>query len=319
LGAGHEHSVFRAYGEKIDTAHKALRDANQLLNGVAPPIVVPALDEQAARGAYATAVTQASEQLGLALMSPITAKTVEDFVRLAARKDPPFKNQDAGFRDAVHLHSVIEHLSASPLNGPDDFAVLITGDKRLWDDDVAEVAAEAQVRLKIGPSYKDVIGELIDRLRTPTGDLLRKFAAEWSPALVRASQDQVLPIATRNLLGTSLGRGILIVHIEGADFALERGATAVGPPREGSTDYPVSFELRMRVAGAARYLGGDLRQPQVRPLHVTLLLSVEGYVVAPHGTPERIVLQTAYAFAVVWQQGDVENPPENIQLLPEGA
>jgi hypothetical protein len=194
----HKYSTIRHAIECMKKAAGHLDRSNSFLNGLASEQRVNELDVSAIEAAHDQAVEKAKHTHRF-LTIPVTSKVLNEFVRDAASHGLAFKERDAGFRDAAHLHSVLEHIAANPLQ-QDEEAVFNTRDEFL-----AAAAIEAGRAVGL-TSQKE--SQIVERLKamiaTPEGEQLIRLAAEWSPVILADVQINLLEDLVRAVEGTGL-------------------------------------------------------------------------------------------------------------------
>lgn len=325
----HRHTTVREWGERVDKATAAVNEINGLLRGVARDQHVPQrqdIDEVFA--AYDRAVQIANQTFEFSTI-PVTQRTVAEFVRFAAERVPPFKSEDAGFRDAVHIHSIIEHLSAYPLQAVAT-AVLVSADKRLSKADVVTLIQRAGVSLDVVDGFRPVREQLIAQLGEPTREKLAAFSQAWRPHLMLDAQTRLLPRVLQALPGLRLpspkyrpqpgsSTETTVNSVLFGSFAWEDPPVITPAGAESPNSYHASFELRLQVSAAVSwqsdYLPGERTTSYV--LSPTLLLGVEAAVDFLQDAGLRITYEECYAFCVFWTRDDGENLPGRLPLLAE--
>ena len=88
---------------------------------------------------------------------PFTARPIEELVRMAALRHPPFKERDEGFRDAVILLSIVDHLRQKP----EEIGAFVSLDAIFKREGVTELAKAAGTQVEIYGS----LNEVFDRLK----------------------------------------------------------------------------------------------------------------------------------------------------------
>jgi hypothetical protein len=185
----HVNSTVRHVAGHLQEAKKQIAKAQFVLNRFTDLLILTPLDEAEFRRAHAAAVKQASDEHGLTIIAT-SERSVEDYVAMAASFDPPFKDQDLGFRDAVHLQSVLAHLKDSPPAGD---AVLVTHDGRLLE---ADVVAFAKRPTGIDITVQDlngVIRLMRQSLTTPDREELAQLASSLADELRTNVVSNLLP------------------------------------------------------------------------------------------------------------------------------
>jgi len=94
---------------------------------------------------------------------PVTTRSTTELFRMAARRDAPFKEEGAGFQDAVIYLSVIDDLARSS----ERIGALVSQDSifKSKKDELVASAKSSGVALEIYHSLQDVIDALRQRLR----------------------------------------------------------------------------------------------------------------------------------------------------------
>jgi hypothetical protein len=90
----------------------------------------------------------------------------DTLINMAINYDPPFEENDKGFKDAIILFSVIEHLQSIKFHS----GAIISGDRVFQDDRILEVAKKQGLSLKIIASME----QLLEELKATLGDILEK-------------------------------------------------------------------------------------------------------------------------------------------------
>jgi hypothetical protein len=130
----HQLSTWRRVQEDFVKAGKVINEINSRILDFYGRLELPALDRTRFASEYDRAVERATKVYGIQVTAT-TSRPIIEFVRAAASHDPPFKSEDRGFRDAVHLHSAVDDLKARPLVAERE-AVFLTRDGRLLVADV---------------------------------------------------------------------------------------------------------------------------------------------------------------------------------------
>lgn len=187
----HEHSTIRRVAEGLQRVEKTLREINIRIRNLHRPIPKPEFDIERFRAAYAAAVKTTQEYFRIQIV-PIPQLQVEELVRSAARHAPPFKDEDRGFRDAVHLSSAIDHLRAlPPPHGGDSY--FMTADSRILGPETRAFIAEHHSRLKTLASIRAGIELVKAQLPSQTEQFLSRLGEVWTPAFVRHATEHLTP------------------------------------------------------------------------------------------------------------------------------
>ena len=245
----HKHSTIRHVVESIKKAATDLDRANDFLNGLSAERTVAELDINACGAAHDQAVEKVKETHGFIII-PCTTKSVTDFVREAASHGLAFKSHDTGFRDAVHLHSALEHLTANPLAAGEE-AVFITRDEFL-----ASAASEAGRPLGLR-SHKEpaVLSRLKSMVATPDSERLLRA---WAPIILADIQLNLMED-----LVDGLERAELIPHVylwdprdfEATNLVAEQQAVA---PMNALNLWAGLIPIRLRGEVLVAREGGDI-------------------------------------------------------------
>jgi hypothetical protein len=221
----------------LQKAETEINKAASLLNELADLPLPSPFDEAVFRAAHAASASGANREHGFTI-TPTTPLLIEDFVRMAARHTPPFKGEDQGFRDAVHLQSVISHMQSVPPAGE---AVFVTKDLFLSTacttaglDVVPDLTAAIQALSKsLGVNFRAAVDWIPE---------LKSAVAEWVPTLSNALLH----------LGGLFDWLRLDLRAEPKlnDFI---GAPLAYSPEEATPNlYRVTFDMSLRVVGMVR-------------------------------------------------------------------
>jgi PIN domain-containing protein len=174
--------------------------------------------------------------------TPTTARPVRDFAAMAVRRQPPFKERDQGFRDAVIFWSILDHaveLGKRP-------SILIAQDECFSNPHLIGTAKEAGIRLHLYRTVRDFIDEVHNRL----GAALRQSVEEDQERARRALlqiREAVEAFITENLifheyeLGIFLGTARGINRIAVTDIRNVRTSLDVPLPTT-EAEVKISFE-----------------------------------------------------------------------------
>lgn len=231
----HENSTIRRVRDSLVHATGALQSANSRLRGIHETLSFQELDEAHARTEYARAAAEVQKYYSVKII-PFPTLTIEDFVCRAACTTPPFKDEDRGLRDAVHLESAIEHLRNSAIED----AYFLTTDRFLLDS-----IQQHYPQLKAIGSFKEAIDAVREAIPTSSSRLFQHLGDIWSlPLFERARAD--LPPFFKSLIGKTIAFGRTFATVERTKFKLTGDRAQVGP---ATTDhvYPISLALSVEI------------------------------------------------------------------------
>lgn len=135
----------------------------------------PGLDGKAVQAAYQKRVQELLEKYKI-VIAPTTSRSTEVLYQLALARVPPFADKGTGFKDAVILFSVIEHLDRCPL---EKAAILVTKDGDFDDKALEKVASGLSGRLRITRSLDEVtkaLDAVLEMMMRATWELDREQA-----------------------------------------------------------------------------------------------------------------------------------------------
>ncbi len=316
----HENSTIRRIGEYIDKTMKPIAEANSRLRGIHEPLTLPRPDVETLRQSYAAAVALAERYYRIQVV-PTSSLSVEEFIRRAAQHRPPFKDEDRGFRDAVHLQSAIDHLHAKPPREGD--AYFMSADSRLTAADTLAAVEEAGSPLKFLMTLRAGLDLVRADLPRPTDEFFARLGLVWTPLLIRHETQHLLPQVLRNLRGVGIGSATILAVNRGFKFVPEAGTMVVGPPREGEKSYPLSHEVRVTASALGTKDNAQIKGASWSGT-VTLLLSIDATVEAgPDHELLDVTYRSARVFAAGWSSQretvDFENLPESVELIGSDA
>jgi hypothetical protein len=191
---------------------------------------------------------------------PTTTRPTKDFVLMASRRNPPFKDRDIGFRDAVIFHSILDHAEAQGIR----VLSLVSQDTMF---DAPELAGEAQARGLIMAVFKS-INDLVEELTTSLEEAEQARIAEdrrRARSLVEGAAHQLSEFISTRLQITdadvSIGFGRL-KRLEQIEFVGIRNVQIPVPLPETDARVALSLEVDVKIhLIVSRYV-----PPPARPL-----------------------------------------------------
>jgi hypothetical protein len=228
----------------LKAAKEQIFKAQETAKWFSPIPDYPDIDWSAADSQYQR-VCAASAALYSINITKATSTSALDFLRLGAMHAPAFKNEDQGFRDTVHLHSVIEHLRAHPLQS--GHAVFVTSDDSLSKADLSHATLQPRVNLQFQKPAK-VIAAVRGQLSPSQAEHFETLAGQWEHQLLVEARTGILPQLAENVLGFPLTEGLFVAATFDEELDGEATTTSVVSIPD-SSNFRASFKLRFRFDG----------------------------------------------------------------------
>lgn len=253
-----------------------VKPLDRLLSGIvdqSPAVEVP--DETEIRKGYSRAAAAAKEKLS-ARSAPVTTRPVKDFAVMAARRQPPFKDRDEGFRDAVIFWSIIDHVLALGRTS----CILIAEDESFSKPEMLAAANEAGITLNVYRGIRKYIDAIHSQLEIWIRQSLEQDQDRAREALLEI-KESIVQFITENLvfyehdLATFFGvvRGINRIAVRdiqnvrtSLDFALPTTEMDVKISFEAAVELHLSVERYPAPASRTIRVGEELPPGWVGPL-----------------------------------------------------
>ena len=316
------HSLPRRASELLDQVEKDLRAVNSMLNGVIAPIQIVRPTVEQIREAHDRTVEITNQRYRVSV-TPLTTRSLTAFLTDAAQHRAPFKNEDQGFRDAVHLHSVIEDLKRNVVEGGHD-SVFLSKDKRLSGSDVKSLIADEGVPLSVVSDWQTLYQRLLSQVGPEIRSTLVDLAALWaSPALLEDIRKRLLPIMLAGFQDLPINENERVRSSLSGFVEWEPAANSFAPGAQ-ENEYVASLEVRVYVDAIIERLqeipGG--RRGYLRHTGIVFLVGIDSeFLTKGHVQLDGPVKYTsARAFSVAttrderghWQFQSIPDPVELI-------
>jgi len=186
---------------------------------------------------------------------PITPRPVNEFFRMAARKEPPFQEKGVGFKDAVIFFSLIDHLIGKRGRGNDGSVLLalVSGDSDFRDESLVRVARNAGVNLSVVGSVQ----EMNQRITAGLEDAVKKLVAgdrEFALVALQKMQPEIeallnnqLAIAPGELAPLGLTEHVTIKRIELLSIENVRTSYSLSSLSGYGGQTKIAADLRIRI------------------------------------------------------------------------
>lgn len=310
----HEHSSIRQLQDHIRTIERSVRDVHIVSGGLFRKPESASLDVDSFRESYRRAVKAASDLYSFKICDT-SSKSLEYFIERSARGWAPFKAEDQGFRDAVHLQSVIEHLQQQPIPAG-SMALLVTGDGRLSKDDVKELVRQSDVPLRIVPTMQIAIDAVNAHLSKGTKLQLAHLVRSWRPAVMDFVK-KVIPdavVARVKEVFVTPTHYIRSVH-RISNFQWEHGTGSIAP-KKGAPDrtFVLTFEARLDARCLTRQSRDGVVFVDADEL-ARFILSADATISASSDFQiQHLEFDRAYLFGVWWRESE-QTPPGRWEAL----
>ncbi len=169
---------FRDLAGKETALNGAYRSIQQYCKNLCPFEKPSAIDLVALENAYKREEANVLHNFDIST-PPTTTRPVDEFYQHALNKKPPFKEKGTGFKDAVILSTILDHLAAYPT---DKTAIIVTKDQDFQAKTLKENSKDIRSRLEIFRSLDEVTSKYkaafeIDKLQTWEKDQKQAKAA----------------------------------------------------------------------------------------------------------------------------------------------
>ena len=240
-----EQHWIRNLDKKYNGIDRTIKDfENYLTEAERSDIKLALPDKEKALASYRRRVDEIKKIWELESL-PVTTRSTTELFRMAARRDAPFKEEGAGFQDAVIYLSVIDDLARSPKR----IGALVSQDSifKSKKDELVESAKSSEVALEIYHSLQDVIDALLQRLRA---EMIREWE-ERKRKVENELKNQMPQIeyfidAKLELSYDELGFGERLIEIKGFEVKDLRNVR-IPIVRKSAEPEKISFELELEL------------------------------------------------------------------------
>lgn len=147
----------RGHQKRCDDAQAAIRKIEKVVRNIdlLRQLQIPDAESESAGSARDSAAL--IQQWDIQVV-PITSRPVNEFFRMAARKEPPFRDKGVGFKDAVIFFSIIDYFVGRRGRQKDGRLqlVLVSDDSDFQDGSLVDTARNAGVDLSVVPSLQEM-------------------------------------------------------------------------------------------------------------------------------------------------------------------
>lgn len=274
-------------GKEIDAR---VLNFNRRTRNILTPVKVelPAPDEL--RRQYKEKCQVAKQDLSLTVI-PLSGRPLAAVYELAVKLVPPFEEKGVGFKDAVILLSVLDHLEAEV--GRE--GALITQDQIFEKAPIAELCPSVTGRIQVYKELKEVYAILLDRLAGKYFDAWQVDRREIKTLLEQKRAELNEFIETNlEVYAFDLPPAVkLVKSIEVADLQDDTIQAPIPRPAK-SQEVPISFEVDVKLHIVV------IRFPSIpqRPLRVGQAPQVSAAILAGPRQEEETVGKTVRVEAV---------------------
>lgn len=255
-------------------------------------------DKSRALSNYRDKVQQLIERWGIRGV-PLTSRSVEELLRMAASHHPPFKAKDVGFRDAVIFLSVIDHLLAES----ESEGVLVSQDEVFREPAISEFAKSQGVSLRIYSSVDeayDAIGERLEEAFRKAWEKDNQKVAD----ILESKLEDIKRFVTENLRVAEweLGLGFIANLIGITKLDVRRITNVRTPPlvdRKPAEPLQISFDVEANISVAFWDFPAPVRPPlAVGEVRDPLLNEIFSGQVQPPTRQEKVIERTLEVEAI---------------------
>lgn len=227
---------------------KAIKEAAKLGGFVRDVFDVPAFPEPPdvafAVEKYQAAVSSILQNSDWRIeIIPITKRPIQEFLEMAFHRIGPFRDQGAGFQDAVICMSVIDHLALTP----ERLGGLVTADGDYDAASIAALAAENKARLTLLPSLEAASDNLVERLQEA---IQRAWTDDQRQAKdsLQADLDNIVKFIGDNLqiLEGQISLTGMLLGVQGMK-ALEVERVSTTHPLKRETGKPIALSADVKI------------------------------------------------------------------------